>query len=84
MTRISIQVEHRLGAVRVRIFDLDGREVRRLINTELFVGEGQFYWDGSSDDGLPLASGIYIVLVEIADAMSRKTKSYKAPVAILH
>ena len=84
LTRISLQVEHRLGAVRVRIFDLDGREVRRLIDTELFVGEGQYYWDGSSDDGLPLASGIYIVLVEIADAMSRKTKSYKAPVAILH
>ncbi|GMQ82906.1 MAG: hypothetical protein BMS9Abin05_2372 [Rhodothermia bacterium] len=83
-TRISVNLEQMQGAIRIRIFDLDGREVRLLVDTGLFTGTGDFYWDGSGDSALALASGIYIVLVEIANASSGKTSTYKAPVALLY
>jgi len=81
--QISVNVGHLTGAIRIRILDLDGREVKHVVNAGLFVGTGDYYWDGSTDRGLPLASGIYIVLVEIANAASGKTSVFKVPVALL-
>ncbi len=40
----------------VEIFDIAGRMVKDLINTN-----GTSVWDGSNDRGLPLPSGVYLV-----------------------
>lgn len=42
------------------VYDLAGREVARLRNGFVDAGYHQVYWDGSSADGGPVPSGIYI------------------------
>jgi len=51
------------GDVRMDVYDLCGRHVRRLIDTHLDAGRHVIVWDGRSDDGAGLASGAYFVRV---------------------
>jgi len=48
--------------VNIRIYSLDGRIIRTIETTLSPAGysSGPIYWDGSSDSGYPLQSGIYI------------------------
>jgi len=45
--------------VKLSIFDAAGRHVRTLIDGELAPGEYSTAWDGTGDEGAPLASGVY-------------------------
>ena len=49
----------------LRIFDAQGRQVRRLDDLELLAGSGSFLWDGTTDSNERARIGIYILLVEI-------------------
>src|SRR5690606_18261541 len=49
------------GAVRLEIFDLQGRRVRTLLEANLPPGEHRVRWDGQSDAGRAVASGVYLV-----------------------
>ena len=49
----------------IKIFDSEGRWVRNLLNNELISNKGNIVWDGTSEDGLRLNTGIYIVWVEV-------------------
>ena len=49
----------------IKIFDSEGRWVRNLLNNELISNNGNIVWDGTSQDGLSLTTGIYIVWVEV-------------------
>ena len=51
--------------VRVRVFDVRGREVRRLADGEFPSGEFRISWDGRTSGGHRLAPGTYFVRVEI-------------------
>jgi hypothetical protein len=44
------------GAVELRIYDVSGREVARLLNGTRSIGEHQIRWDASGQ-----ASGVYVV-----------------------
>ena len=57
------------GAVRVRLYDVSGRLVRTLADGELTAGEQRLRWDGNDDRGRALASGVYYLRVETADAV---------------
>jgi uncharacterized protein (DUF362 family) len=46
--------------VHLHILDLNGREVRKLIQRALPMGWHQFFWDGRNDRGLAVSSGIYL------------------------
>lgn len=48
----------------VSILDRNGRLVKTLINNKLLGGEGNFYWDGITDDNTKARIGVYIVLFE--------------------
>ena len=51
--------------VNLRIFDVGGRTVRTLINGDTYeVGEWTIDWDGSSDSGNLVQSGIYFCVFE--------------------
>ncbi|NOZ75551.1 MAG: T9SS type A sorting domain-containing protein, partial [FCB group bacterium] len=42
------------------VYDLRGREVRRLVSREESAGEKTVLWDGRNNQDIPVASGMYI------------------------
>ena len=57
----------------LKIYDLQGRLVRTLMNSVLNSGEHQVVWDGHSADGLHVASGIYLYNIRAGNySASRK------------
>ena len=46
--------------VKLTIYDVLGRRVRTLIDKEFEAGYQRAQWDGKSDRGMPVASGIYL------------------------
>ncbi len=62
----------RAGRIQVRLFDLHGRLARTIADVPLApAGPQDFAFDGRSDQGVPLASGVYFLRVETADGQSR-------------
>jgi len=49
----------------ISIFDTEGREVKNLMNNQMIGNEGSEIWDGTSEDGLQLNTGMYIVWMEV-------------------
>lgn len=52
------------GRVALRVYDVAGRLVRTLIDSELEPGEFEAPWDGTTVEGLRAASGVYFVRME--------------------
>ncbi|NOX37634.1 MAG: T9SS type A sorting domain-containing protein [Calditrichaeota bacterium] len=50
--------------VRLTIYDINGRRVYQLLNAPLPPGRYDLRWDGTSDQGQPLPSGIYFVVFQ--------------------
>ncbi len=59
-TRIEFDAAH-AGPVQLEIFDVRGRRVRRLNLDAPAPGGQAIWWDGRSEDGSPVAAGIYFV-----------------------
>lgn len=59
---------------RLEIFDLLGRRVRILLNGVVEPGIHAVYWDGRTDNGLPVASGVYFARLQIS-GQARQVKS---------
>ena len=55
------------GPVSLEIFDLQGRLVRRLVAGDLEAGDHGRSWDGRSDSGADLPSGLYLVRLKTGD-----------------
>ncbi len=49
--------------VQVRIYNMQGQEVKELWNQHFCVGDHPVPWDGTNKNGMPVASGIYICRV---------------------
>ncbi len=49
------------GHVRLDVFDVRGRRVRRLVNMDTTAGTHRVAWDGRDDAGRSLGAGIYFV-----------------------
>jgi len=49
------------GAVRLAVFDVEGRQVRTLVDGERAAGSYSLAWNGRDDDGRRLAAGPYYV-----------------------
>ncbi len=52
------------GVVTLRIYDVRGRLVRTLVAGSFPAGEHAVTWDGRSDGGAPVASGVYLLDME--------------------
>jgi flagellar hook assembly protein FlgD len=48
----------------LRIFDDQGRTIRKLLQSELLGIEGNITWDGVNDDSSKSAPGIYLAVIE--------------------
>lgn len=60
------------GSVTLKIYDVNGQEVRSLVNEIQSVGSHSVGWDGYNNIGQPVASGIYIYRIETADFTSTR------------
>jgi hypothetical protein len=59
--------------VTLNVFNLNGKEVRTLINKKSFnVGRHQVIWDGSDRNGKKVASGIYVYQLLTGDVIETK------------
>jgi flagellar hook assembly protein FlgD len=58
------------GQVRVSVFNLQGREVRRLTEGSAESGEHQVSWDGRNETGRELPAGAYFVRVQTTHGAS--------------
>ncbi|MCB0718371.1 MAG: PKD domain-containing protein [Bacteroidetes bacterium] len=65
-TTIPYHLE-RAATVRIGVFDLRGRLVRRLIESSTTSGDQTVVWDGRDDGGSEVASGTYLVRLEVID-----------------
>lgn len=52
------------GFTSVRIFDLAGRSVVSLVNTDITGGIHSVQWNGLSDNGEPVSAGLYLCRIE--------------------
>ncbi len=62
-TTITFEVPAETHAA-LRIYDLRGGLVRTLLDRELMAGRHSVQWNGTSDAGLSLASGVYLYRLE--------------------
>lgn len=71
-TRIRVDLP-RQDHVRLDIYDVRGRVVRRLVDAHVQAGQREFVWDGRDDAGLALGSGTYVYrLRTTSDDATRK------------
>lgn len=55
------------SAVRLGVFDVGGRRVRRLVDETLPGGAHTLTWDGRTDDGHTLSNGVYFLRLEAGE-----------------
>lgn len=58
-TKIRFTLPHE-GDVEFTVYSLDGRKVRELLRGRQRAGEQRIVWDGTNEQGHPVASGIYL------------------------
>ncbi|GMQ81594.1 MAG: hypothetical protein BMS9Abin05_1026 [Rhodothermia bacterium] len=57
----------RPSSVRLAVFDLLGRRVRTLVNSQQEAGNYTVRWDGRNSNGLSVSSGVYLYRLETGD-----------------
>ena len=50
-----------VGAIRIAVYDIAGRQVRTLVNGVQAPGRYSVEWNGRSDNGQTMSKGIYFV-----------------------
>jgi hypothetical protein len=63
------------------VYDTMGRMVTMVANNELLGTEGSLTWNGKSGSGRALASGIYLIYMEVYDAKGTR-QTFKKPVVV--
>ena len=75
--RVSLGAEIRHdGNARLRVWDAQGRLVRRLLASRLRRGCHEFAWDGRDEYGMPVSSGVYVVSLSTGTEFSQERVIY--------
>jgi hypothetical protein len=53
-----------MASVRMTVYDILGREIRTLVNSELGAGTHNIVWDGKNNNGGQVATGMYIYRID--------------------
>jgi len=72
-TKISFAIPTK-QRVQLAIFDVLGRQVRLLVNSDLAPGRYEQLWDGRDDSGGPVPSGIYFYRLQAGAAGFEQTR----------
>ena len=63
----------REAPVSLKVYDVNGREVRTLVDGTAAPGQHTAQWDGRDEDGNPVAAGVYLYRLETpGEAADRK------------
>lgn len=81
-TIVRYQLPLRSALVRLKVFDIRGRCVRDLLNTDPAGTRGEAVWDGYDNNRRPLRIGIYILYLEAIDAQGGSIVSAKKAVVV--
>lgn len=65
-TTIQYQLPQKMH-VRITIYNLQGQQIRELVNDTVPAGSHSITWSGDNDQGLPVASGIYFYQLKTDD-----------------
>ncbi|MBN1154480.1 T9SS type A sorting domain-containing protein [candidate division KSB1 bacterium] len=65
-TRIQFSLQ-RPEKVNIMIYDILGRRVKQLLDTSKSAGIHSINWDGRNDDGIELATGIYVCSIRAGE-----------------
>jgi hypothetical protein len=79
---INFDLTRPVSQVRIKIFDSQGRLVRTLSENRIAASANSVVFDGLDDSGNPLRIGIYILLIETAEAGTGNSELIKTPVVI--
>ena len=52
------------GYTSIKVYDLSGRIICSLTESELGAGQHSYVWDGTNQSGEPVASGLYICRIQ--------------------
>lgn len=66
----------RSGHVRLEIYNIIGQKVKTLVDESVTAGLKAVTWDGKSDSGYPVASGIYYYRLSTADGIDVKKMTF--------
>jgi hypothetical protein len=78
---INYNLSERGQLANIIIYDASGVPVRRLKNNDLLGFKGTWVWDGLNDKNEKLATGIYVVWVEVYDTKGNR-KQYKKSIVL--
>jgi Lamin Tail Domain len=81
-TIFSYKLPEIISRMTLRIFDLKGRMLRKLVNQELQAFTGNIVWNGKDDNGKNFPIGVYVVLMEATSYESEKVYKKKITVVI--
>ena len=70
------------STINVRIYDIKGRLIRRLVNGEPAGFQGDIIWDGLDDNKQRARIGVYVVFLEATDRSNGKVVTAKAVVVV--
>ncbi len=65
-TTISYEIPQ-TERVNIHIVDVRGRQVKALLNEEASVGSYEISWSGVNEDGVPVDSGVYVVIMVVGN-----------------
>lgn len=68
MVTLSLEIAEP-GHTLMEVYDLSGRKVRSLLDSELAHGTQSFTWDGCGEGGEVLSSGVYFCVVRCGENM---------------
>jgi len=63
--RIPLEVPEGAGPVELRVYDILGQSVRRLVEGRLQAGSHLVPWDGRDESGATVAPGVYLLRLEV-------------------
>jgi hypothetical protein len=66
----------------LRLFDIEGRVVRTLVDEEQYAGPGQVLWNGRDELREVVPIGVYICYLEATDRDAGTTTSDQAPIVV--
>ena len=70
-TNISYQIPSRV-LVKIKIYDILGKEVQTLIDKEQLKGKYRVNWNGNNSSGKQVASGVYFIYMQAGEFSSVK------------
>jgi len=81
-TLIKYRLNFSFGQMKVKIFDIKGRQVRELANNQITGSEGTIIFNGLDNDNKKLRIGIYLLLIEAIDERGGTIEIVKKPLVI--